>query len=217
MLPLVAIEFLPCKISMSATSRKQMFNLSNFEDMRTEINFSGEAWTRLKRRRVARNRGFRNIFRSRKDILRRALPPSISYFSCTIRWFAANLRPEGSPVSSPDPFPFFRSEVHSGDHVPDGLSRASAKIPACRSFSEPCARWSGSLPHPIRRYCKLRRCVRALEPPELHGSCPRREANRAAVSHRRRSAAACHRTHWRSSKEATFPETDRGHNYWRIA
>src|SRR6266481_9759 len=217
MLPLVAIESLPRKIRMSATSRKQIFNLSNFEDMWTEINFSGEVWTRLKRRRAARNRDFRNIFRSRKDIRRRALLPSISYFSCTIRWFAANLLPEGSPVSSPDPFPFFRSEERNGDHVPDGLSRGSAMIPACRSFSEPCARWSGSLPHPIRRYCKPRRCVRALEPPELHGSCPRREANRAAVSHRRRSAAACHRKHCRSSKEGTFPETDRGHNYLRSA
>jgi len=107
MLPLVAIESLPRKIRMSATSRKQIFNLSNFEDMWTEINFSGEVWTRLKRRRAARNRGFRNIFRSRKDIRRRALLPSISYFSCTIRWFAANLRPEGSPVFQPRSFSIF--------------------------------------------------------------------------------------------------------------
>src|SRR5216683_7865117 len=92
MLPRVAIESLPCKIRMSATSRQQIFNLSNFKDMWAEINFSGEVWTRLKRRRAAWNRGFRNIFRSRKDIRRRALLTSISYFSCTIRWYRKNTK-----------------------------------------------------------------------------------------------------------------------------
>src|SRR2546427_324475 len=123
--------------------------------------FSVRVSTQPEQWHAEKNRDCYNTFRNTSDIHRHSHWPAIRDWTHTTRWFAANLHPKKSFVSSRAPPPPCCNRGRSGGRGLDGLSRRQGVFPVFPLRREHASPSLGSLQRRYHRCCRPRRCCRA--------------------------------------------------------